>query len=49
MKIFIARLLGKKFILHYPDGYRTYALPYEQARPLQALHGGKLEIVWKTV
>ena len=47
IKIFLARLLGKKFVLTYSDGDKTYALPWEQVHPLQRLHGGELEIVWK--
>lgn len=45
--IFFARLLEKKFVLHYPDGHNTYALPWEQVSPLKALHGGTLEIIWR--
>ena len=47
MKILLAILLGKKFVLHYPNGDRTYALPWEQVKPLKTLYGGILEIIWK--
>lgn len=46
LKILCARLLDKKFILFYPDGQRTYRLPWEQVEPLKALHGGRIEAVW---
>lgn len=46
LKILIARMWKKKFILHYLNGYSTRPLKWAYVRPLQILHGGQLEIVW---
>lgn len=41
---YIAILLDRDFILHYPDGMSTRRLKYEY---LYHAYGGELEICWR--
>lgn len=47
LKIFIAKVLDRDFILTYPDGMRTRRLKYEYLDYLYHAYGGKLTICWR--